>query len=191
MKVYSTAQSLNWVQSGLATNPLWSSRLLAEHSSPRHPWPPPPTANWSMMCVVTSGSLFCNMDKQSAQDASTLLERIFWLNEAPNHPCALEDLKCSKPSPSACRPLEGVPSRLRVLSTCLHHGHRHTSPTDWEEWSGGSGGISDLRTEAGSAMRTVCLAPTRLPPTVVSPPPASLGQHQRRTGQNRRECPRS
>ena len=37
---------------------------------------------------------------------STLLERIFWLNEAPNHPCASEDLRCSKPSPSACRPLE-------------------------------------------------------------------------------------
>ena len=40
----------------LATDPLWSSRLLAVHSSPRHPWPQAPTANWSMMCVVTWGA---------------------------------------------------------------------------------------------------------------------------------------
>ena len=89
------AQSLlQLVQSGLATNPLWSSRLLAEHSSPRHPWPLAPTANWSMMYVVTSGSLFCN----NAQYAAGAV----WLNEAPNHPCASEDLRCSKPSLSFC-----------------------------------------------------------------------------------------
>ena len=88
------------------------------HNSPRH--------------TGHLGELFCNMDRQSAQDAHhggavLLAER------SPKPPMRTGRPEMFKIIAFCLSPPGKGPSRLRMLSTCVHHGHWHVSPIDWAE----------------------------------------------------------